>query len=336
MSLVLTLGDPAGIGPEIVLKALVHHPDLTVVGDREVLHATHARLRAMGQVVPELDAVKLIDCGVGGGFVWGEGTAATGDASFIYLCEAIRRTQAGEFRGIVTAPIAKYAWHAAGHYYPGQTEVLAEAADTGDYGMVFLARSPHTGWPLCVMLATTHIPLAQVPTVLTPALVERKLYLLQRFVSQDLGIDSPQITVAGLNPHSGENGQLGTEERDWLKPLLERLSFTRGPVPPDTLWIKPAQAWWHDPAQGATAYLALYHDQGLIPVKMLAFDQAVNTTIGLPFCRTSPDHGTAFDIAGQGLAQPQSLLAAIDWALTLTRSNTASKPDATTTSYQSA
>ncbi len=199
--------------------------------------------------------------------------------------------------------------------------MLAAAAGVSDYGMVFLARSPHTGWPLCVMLATTHIPLAQVPTSLTAELVERKLKLLQRFVSQDLGIHAPTIGVAGLNPHSGENGQLGSEEQDWLKPLLDRLPFATGPVPPDTLWIKPAQAWWHDPAQGATAYLALYHDQGLIPVKMLAFDQAVNTTIGLPFCRTSPDHGTAFDIAGQGLAQPQSFLAAIEWALTLTRAD---------------
>jgi 4-hydroxythreonine-4-phosphate dehydrogenase len=163
-----------------------------------------------------------------------------------------------------------------------------------------------------------------VPHTLTPELLTQKLNLLITSLETTFGISTPRLAIAGLNPHSGEDGKLGREEQDWINHWLHSAqaqypqATLEGLVPPDTLWVKPGQAWWHDPAQGYDGYLALYHDQGLIPVKLLAFDRAVNTTIGLPFLRTSPDHGTAFNIAGHGIAQAQSMIAALTLAVELT------------------
>jgi 4-hydroxythreonine-4-phosphate dehydrogenase len=192
--------------------------------------------------------------------------------------------------------------------------------------MLFVGRSPHTGWTLRALLATTHIPLRQVPDALTPAFLTLKLELLIDCLRQDFGIAEPHIAIAGLNPHSGEQGQLGTEEIDWLIPWIKDMGdrhptvHLEGPIPPDTMWVRPAQHWYAPQpphSQAHDAYLALYHDQGLIPVKLMAFDRAVNTTIGLPFVRTSPDHGTAFDIVGQGIADATSMKAAIELAIEL-------------------
>ncbi|HEY9645275.1 MAG TPA: 4-hydroxythreonine-4-phosphate dehydrogenase PdxA, partial [Chroococcidiopsis sp.] len=255
----------------------------------------------------------------------GHGNAASGAVSFWTLERAIALALAGAVDGVVTAPISKAAWNAAGYHYPGQTELLAEAAHSQRFGMLFVARSPHTGWTLRTLLATTHIPLRQVPDALTPALMTLKLELLVECLRQDFGLERPTIAIAGLNPHSGEQGQLGREELDWLIPWMQemgdRLPQVRleGPVPPDTLWVKPGQAWFGTANLPSVAdgYLALYHDQGLIPVKLMAFDRAVNTTIGLPFIRTSPDHGTAFDIAIQGVADSSSMTAAIQLGIEL-------------------
>jgi 4-hydroxythreonine-4-phosphate dehydrogenase len=238
---------------------------------------------------------------------------------------AIAKTLAGEFDGIVTGPIAKSAWKAAGYNYPGQTELLAEKSGIDRFGMLFVARSPFTDWTLRALLATTHIPLRQVADTLTPQLLTKKLDLLVECLEQDFGIEKGRIAIAGLNPHSGEMGQLGKEEIDWLIPWLEQERQKRphlqldGPIPPDTMWVKPGQAWYGnaDVQHPADGYLALYHDQGLIPVKLMAFDRAVNTTIGLPFVRTSPDHGTAFDIAGKGIADATSMKEAIALAVEL-------------------
>ena len=320
----MTMGDPAGIGPEIILKVLndpnIHQfCQLTVVGSRSVLQKTYLELKQMGQPAAELASFPLIDIPLSEEVILGEGNAATGAVSFAYLNSAITETLAGNFQGIITAPIAKSCWQAAGHDFPGQTEVLAERAGIKQFGMFFVARSPHTGVLLRVLLATTHIPLAQVPDALTPQLLGDKLTLLVDFLQKFCGIDSPKIAIAGLNPHSGEAGKLGQEEVDWIIPWLDNERQSRpevellGPVPPDTLWVGAGQAWYHSQTKHSCpdAYLALYHDQGLIPLKLLAFDQAVNTTIGLPFIRTSPDHGTAFDIAGRGIACSESLKAAI-------------------------
>lgn len=329
--LVISMGDPAGIGPEVVLKALLNPPvdgEITLVGSRSHLQATYTQLRESAPVANP-DDFEIIDLPLVEPVTWGTGTAATGAASFAYLERAIAATLAGKFEAIVTAPIAKSLWQAAGHDYPGQTEVLALRAGVERFGMLFVARSPHTQWPLITLLATTHIPLHQVPQVLNPTLMARKLDLLVACLQRDFGIERPRVAIAGLNPHSGEEGNLGREEVDWLIPWLEQERDQRpdveliGPVAPDTLWVKPGQAWYGDrvangasPVLGvADGYLALYHDQGLIPVKLMAFDQAINTTIGLPFVRTSPDHGTAFDIAGQGIARAASMAAAIALAV---------------------
>ncbi|MFN6514518.1 MAG: 4-hydroxythreonine-4-phosphate dehydrogenase PdxA [Nostoc sp. CreGUA01] len=334
--LALTVGDPAGIGPEVILKALTDPEisqkyDVTVVGNRDLLALTYEKLNLTGNLAPlaNPDRFAVIDvqlnAEIKSQIIPGGGNAASGAASFAYMEYAIAQTLVGKFDGIVTGPIAKSAWKAAGYNYPGQTELLAEKSDVKRFGMLFVARSPHTNWTLRTLLATTHIPLCQVSEKLTPQLLTEKLDLLVECLKQDFGIEKARIAIAGLNPHSGEQGQLGREEQDWLIPWLEQERQNRpqlqldGPIPPDTMWVKPGQAWYGNShlSNPADAYLALYHDQGLIPVKLMAFDRAVNTSIGLPFVRTSPDHGTAFDIAGKGIADATSMKAAIDLAAEL-------------------
>ncbi|MBD0337210.1 MAG: 4-hydroxythreonine-4-phosphate dehydrogenase PdxA [Cyanobacteria bacterium Co-bin13] len=333
--LAITLGDPAGIGPEVVLKALGAKPwhevaEITVVGTAPLLEQAYGCLSSLSGSLPPLDSLTLLEVPLAvapAAIQPGQGNASSGAASFAFLRSAIAATVAGRFDGIVTAPIAKSAWKAAGHLYPGQTELLAEGAGTNRFGMAFVARSPHTDWTLRSLLATTHIPLSQVPQVLSADLLSRKLDLLIEHLRQDFGLETPRVAIAGLNPHSGEQGQLGCEEQDWLEPWLEeqRRRYPQvhltGPLPPDTMWVLPGQAWFGTDATAVArahdAYLALYHDQGLIPVKLMAFDRAVNTTVGLPFVRTSPDHGTAFDIAGQGIADATSMIAAIELAIDL-------------------
>ncbi|WP_448561619.1 4-hydroxythreonine-4-phosphate dehydrogenase PdxA [Trichothermofontia sp.] len=335
-ALVLTLGDPAGIGPEVILKALAmvspaQRAALTIVGNRCLLQRCYDQLLDSGLTQPDAivhpQDLTILEVDLPPSILDqiqpGVGNAASGAASFAYLKTAIVRTLAGDFQGIVTAPIAKSAWQAAGHPYPGQTELLAELTQQPRYGMLFVARSPHTGWTLRTLLATTHIPLAQVPTHLTPDLMQAKLDLLVTYLQQEVGIPHPRIVIAGLNPHSGEQGQLGEEEQSWLIPWLTAAQarytdvYLQGPVPPDTLWVKAGQAWYGTTsmAEVPDAYVALYHDQGLIPVKLMAFDRAVNMTIGLPLIRTSPDHGTAFDIVGRGMADATSFLAALEQAI---------------------
>lgn len=329
--LAITLGDPSGIGPEVVLKALAdpsfhQECDLTVIGNQQILQQTYQQLKQQGfssakpeqlQVIhldsePKLPPLKV-----------GVGNLTSGALSFQYLETAINQALKGEFDGIITGPIAKNLWNLAGYDYPGQTEFLAEKAKVKRFGMLFVARSPYTGWTLRTLLATTHIPLSQISQTLNPELMSLKLGLLVDCLRHEFGLENPRIAVAGLNPHSGEDGQLGTEEKQWLIPWLnqqrDRYPYLQldGPIPPDTLWVKPGQAWFNLGKNAHDAYLALYHDQGLIPVKLMAFDRAVNTTIGLPFIRTSPDHGTAFDIAGKGIADASSMKAAIDLAIEL-------------------
>ncbi len=334
--LAVTLGDPAGIGPEVVLKALAEKEvtancDIVVIGSSKLLKATYKHLRETlgdANLLAKPEQLSLLDIeletSIEDRIAPGLGNAASGAASFAYLETAIARTLRGEFDGIVTAPIAKSLWKAAGQDYPGQTEVLAQYSGVQRFGMLFVARSPHTGWLLRTLLATTHIPLRQVADTLTPQLMTAKLDLLVECLRLDFGLETPRIAISGLNPHSGEQGQLGSEEQDWLMPWLEGERQQRigvqldGLVPPDTLWVKPGQAWYGgNPVPAHDAYLALYHDQGLIPVKLMAFDRAINTTIGLPFVRTSPDHGTAFDIAGRGIANATSMKAAIQLAAEL-------------------
>ncbi|MBV6621457.1 MAG: 4-hydroxythreonine-4-phosphate dehydrogenase PdxA [Rivularia sp. (in: Bacteria)] len=330
--LAITLGDPAGIGTEVILKALADGTvgqdcDLTLVGNRSLLLKNYTSFKENGNIdfLANPAELSILDVNLQNNIqdkvTIGVENAASGAASFAFMEAAIAATLAGDFDGIVTGPIAKSAWKAAGHVYPGQTELLAQKAGVEKFGMLFVARSPRTNWTLRTLLATTHIPLCQVPEALTPELMTLKLDLLVECLEKDFGIENGNVAIAGLNPHSGEKGQLGCEEADWLIDWLEEEKKKRpnltlqGLIPPDTMWVKPGQAWYgNKDVSVADGYLALYHDQGLIPVKLMAFDRAVNTTIGLPFIRTSPDHGTAFDIAGKGIADATSMKAAIELA----------------------
>ena len=319
--LVIALGDPAGIGMEVVLKALAlptvpHDLQALLVGCKRSLIETHARLRRQTSVPLANPAeLRIDDQPLEISVQPGQPTISGANAGFQWLTRAVELLQTRGSRALVTAPIAKHLWHAAGHRYPGQTERLAELAGRQRSSMLFTAISPKSGWRLNTLLATTHIPLNQIPRALTPDLVQHKLDVLHDFCRRFK--TTPHLRVAGLNPHAGEAGQLGQEEADWLLPLLDQWREEHpevrldGPVPPDTCWISAAHAWQTPNQPGPDGILALYHDQGLIPVKLLAFDAAVNTTLELPFLRTSPDHGTAFDIAAQGIASPDSTAAAI-------------------------
>jgi 4-hydroxythreonine-4-phosphate dehydrogenase len=328
--LVIALGDPAGIGMEVTLKALADpqcpaEVQPLLVGCRRSLEQTYQQLLPLS-AVPLADPANLAidDLPLDEPVHAGTPSASGGAASFQWLTHAATLALQGQARALVTAPIAKHVWHTAGHTYPGQTERLAELGGTQQASMLFTAVSPHTGWRLNTLLATTHIPLAAVPDTLSPERIHSKLNTLAQFCRRFR--QQPHLHVAGLNPHAGENGQLGQEECTWLEAALQVWSQANpevvltGPLPPDTCWLSAAQAW-NDGASNTSpdGYLALYHDQGLIPVKLLAFDQAVNTTLGLPFLRTSPDHGTGFDIAGQAIARPASMVAAIKAAWELSR-----------------
>jgi 4-hydroxythreonine-4-phosphate dehydrogenase len=328
--LVIALGDPAGIGMEVTLKALAD-PRLPeelnplVVGCRKSLEQTYARLKT--QQCPRLidpSDLDMDDLPIHVEIAPGAASPESGAASFRWLSHAVSRVKQEHRRALVTAPIAKHAWHAAGHDYPGQTERLAELDNAPQASMLFTAVSPNHGWRLNTLLATTHIPLQHVPAALSPELVLRKLDVLSAFC---LRFNSnPRLLVAGLNPHAGEQGRLGSEETTWLIPALHQWQQNHphihlsGPLPPDTCWLSAAMAWQRGgQPESPDGILALYHDQGLIPMKLMAFDEAVNTTLGLSFLRTSPDHGTGFDIAGQGVARSTSMVAAIRAAWDLSR-----------------
>ena len=191
--------------------------------------------------------------------------------------------------------------------------------------MLFTAKSPITGWRFNTLLATTHIALREVPKKLTTKLIHSKLDLFKNFCNTY--IDKPILKVAGLNPHAGEEGILGNEEKDWLNSALiawnekNRDIQLLGPLSPDSCWNSSAKAWINKDAERHDGILAMYHDQGLIPMKVIALNYSVNTTIGLPFIRTSPDHGTGFDIAGQGIAQCQSMIEAIKAAIEMNKNS---------------
>ena len=318
----IALGDPAGIGAEVTLRALGLAPaaaaEVVLVGCRDWLEREHRRLSGrIDGPLADPRQLDVLDVPLEDAVTPGVSGAAEGAASFRWLTEATGLVLEGSCDALVTAPIAKASWHRAGHAYPGQTERLAELAGVAEAAMLFTARSPHGSWRLNTLLATTHIPLAAVPTQLTAERVQGKLDHLLTFCRRFR--ERPRLVVAGLNHHAGEQGRLGSEEQDWLIPCLNAWRqrhpgvMLEGPLPPDTCWLEAAAAW-RGTGAGADGYLALYHDQGLIPVKLLAFDAAVNTTLGLPFLRTSPDHGTAFAIAGRGVARPASMEAALEAA----------------------
>lgn len=321
--LALTLGDPSGIGPEIALAAWRLRgergvPPFQLVGDPEFLEATAYRLGLsvpVAEVEPDdacevfARALPVLPLPSGAKVIATPGAPDSANAGAIVesITAAVDLVRSGAASAVVTNPIAKFVLTRVGFAHPGHTEFLAAlAAKEG--------REP----PLPVMMlwsdtlavvpVTIHVALRRVPDLLTQDLVERTARIVHADLRARFGLEQPRLVLSGLNPHAGESGTMGTEDRDVLAPAVAVLRSEgidiRGPLPADTLFHERARATY-DVALTPT------HDQALIPIKTLAFDEGVNVTLGLPFVRTSPDHGTAFDIAGQGVAKPDSLIAAL-------------------------
>ena len=318
-----TMGDAAGIGPEIIAKLFAAGlPQRAVVyGDAGILAATIVRLGLADRlrvmpvaqpdvaadetgVIPVLNRWQALPLDL----PLGQVNALAGRGAYEYLCHAIDDAMALQLRAVVTAPLHKKALQAGGLDYPGHTEILAERTATRDYAMM-LANDE-----LRVILVTIHTALANVSAAITHETELRTIRLAQ-LACELAGIAKPRIAVAGLNPHAGEDGRFGSEEIDTIGPAVQQAQRdgidASGPWPGDTVFMRARQGEFD-------IVVAQYHDQGLIPVKYLGLDQGVNVTVGLPFVRTSVDHGTAFDIAGKNRADPRSLRAAFDLALTMT------------------
>lgn len=317
------MGDPVGVGPEIILRALddpavfeICRP--LVIGDPAVLEKA-GKMAAISLSVTPVDAPSDLPAEVGavpvlmpagpiaGPVVWGEPTPETGRYMEASITAAVDMAMAGTIQAMVTCPISKKAMKLGGSRFAGHTELLAERTGTERYAMMFV------GGSLRVVLVTIHIPLRAVPDALTLDNVLATIRLTIDSLMSRFNIDTPRICVAGLNPHAGEEGMFGSEEVDCITPAVETArtdgrGLITGPLPPDTVFYK-AKAGLFD------AVVCMYHDQGLIPFKMLHFEDGVNTTLGLPIIRTSVDHGTAYDIAGTGRADASSLIAAIRLAV---------------------
>jgi 4-hydroxythreonine-4-phosphate dehydrogenase len=322
--LAVTLGEPAGIGPDIVLKAWLQRdaqgvPPFYIVGDLDFL------MRRARQLNVDVPLAIVEPDGVAAAFVWrcpvvpldvrvtaqaGTPDASSAPAAVAAIRRAVGDVVAGRAAAVVTNPVAKSVLYRNGFGDPGHTEYLARLAKelTGvSAHPVMMLWAPE----LAVVPVTVHLPISEVPARLTRALIEETGRIVARELRQRFGIAHPRLVAAGLNPHAGEDGGLGAEDRDIVAPALATLRHegiaVRGPLPADTLFHAQARASYD-------AALCMYHDQALIPIKTLAFDHAVNVTLGLPFVRTSPDHGTAFDIAGTGSASAGSLIAALKLA----------------------
>ncbi len=324
--LAMTMGDPAGIGPELALAAwrerrtsaaffVLAAPALLAAAARragfeapivetDFAGATAAFSKGL-PVVPLKSAVEDAP---------GRPTAANAAATIESIVRAVEAVHRGAARAVVTNPIAKAVLYEAGFRFPGHTEYLGELAKA--WGVPAFPVMMIWSEALKVVPVTIHIPLAEAARALTKDLIVKTARVVDRDLRARFGVERPRLAVAGLNPHAGEGGAIGREEITIIRPAIEALRAegidAAGPLPADTMFHAKARARYD-------VALAMYHDQGLVPAKTLAFDEGVNVTLGLPFVRTSPDHGTAFDIAGKGLANPTSLVAAIRLADRLTR-----------------
>ncbi len=330
-TLALPLGDPAGIGPEVAVKAATdwlggsargpEEDRLVLVGHRGLFQEACRKLGV--DLSPEkvekaragkrLPAVSLLDKSPPGfdpGGLPAGPSKEGGEAAFTWLSTAINLALRRQVQGIVTAPLSKHALHLAGHDYPGQTEILEEKS-RAEHAVMMLV-----GGGLRVALVTTHMAIADAIGRVTADRVMKTIQVTAKDLRERFGIPDPRISVCGLNPHAGESGDFGRQDLDVIAPCVKRFQdlglAVTGPWPADTLFPKAAKGAFD-------AVVAMYHDQGMIPVKLASFGQGVNVTLGLPFVRTSPDHGTAWDIAGKGIADAGSMRAAIDLAFTLAR-----------------
>lgn len=307
MKIGISMGDPAGIGPEVTLKALtkIKNPDnYLIIGSKEIIEFTKKKLQIKWNgKIENCTRVKPEQ------IKYGKISRLAGRAAYqsvIKGCELIRDEK---IDALVTAPICKASLKLAGFDYPGHTELLAEFSKTRRFAMMLAGIGSKGHSPLRVTLVTTHIPLSKVPSSLSTDKIVEKIELTYEFLKKYIDIKKPRIAVCSLNPHSSE---FGNEENKIIIPAVKKVSSpgidVKGPYPADTLFTKT----------GFDAIIAMYHDQGLIPLKLKEFGCAVNITLGLPFVRTSPDHGTGFDIAGKGIANHGSMLSAIIMAEKIT------------------
>jgi 4-phospho-D-threonate 3-dehydrogenase / 4-phospho-D-erythronate 3-dehydrogenase len=328
----ITMGDPAGIGPEVIAKAMTSRVLRTlcrplIIGSYPVMERTIRSLKLTLTAVrvdgheplPQCQGtIMVLDPLTAplGKFRLGVAAEETGAASVTFIKKGVELAEAGCIDGIVTAPINKEAINMAGCKYPGHTELLADLTKTPESGMMIV------GGPLRIMFVTTHVAIKDLSSLLSQAKIEKGIRLAHLALTQLYGIRKPMIGVAALNPHAGEHGLFGDEEARVILPAAQAARaqgiLASDPLPADTLFGKAVRGQYD-------GIVALYHDQGLIPLKLVAFGTCVNLTVGLPIIRTSVDHGTAFDIVGKGIADPGSLLEAVRLAAKLTKSRMAAK-----------
>lgn len=315
----VSLGDPAGIGPEVVAKAWDNRqaldlPPFVAVGDprslSEVWDGPLAIVSDPAEARAAFDhGLPLLAVPAASASSPGQPTNAGAHCSLDSLELAVGLARSGSCAGVITGPVAKHQLYSIGFSHPGQTEFVAERCGVSPSNVAMMLAGP----TLRTVPVTTHLPLRDVPGVLTTALIEARGRVTLRGLQRSFGIASPRLAVAGFNPHAGENGALGREEMDLIEPAIATLRAegwdVTGPHPADTMFHASARARYD-------AALCMYHDQALIPLKALHFEEGVNLTLGLPIIRTAPDHGTAFDIAGQDRADPRAMAAAIRMAAT--------------------
>lgn len=293
----ITLGDPGGIGIEVVLKSISKFKcNFTLFGSKKALLYYSKKI---GINIP--GKVKVID--VKGDFTVGKVSKKNGMIAYKSISKAIKAAKKGVCKAIVTAPINKKALHLAGFEYPGHTEIFAEEFSCGEFAMMMVSDK------MKIVLVTTHIALSLLPSTLSEKQIVEKVRLANKSLKRYWGLTKASFGVLALNPHAGDFGLFGNEEEKVIKPAIEKLQKegldVEGPFPADT--------YWHSQEKDCT--IALYHDQGMIPFKITSYGKGVNVTLGLPVPRTSPDHGTAFEITGQGVAKPDSMEEAIKMAI---------------------
>jgi 4-hydroxythreonine-4-phosphate dehydrogenase len=293
----ITLGDPGGIGIEVAFKALSDYKErLTVFGNQEAIKYYSQKLNLK---IPE--AVKIVN--IKGKFSMGKVSKENGRIAYKSIVKAIKAAKEGSLSAIVTAPINKKSLHLAGFEYPGHTEIFAENFSCKNFAMMMVSSK------MKIVFLTTHLPLSSIPMLLSKELIIEKVRLAEKHLRDFWNLSRPSFGILGLNPHAGDNGLFGNEEKEIIIPAVKELRKKgfdiEGPF--------PADSYWNSPSRDCT--IALYHDQGMIPFKMKNYGEGVNITIGLPVPRTSPDHGTAFEIVGKGIANPGSMKEAIKIAV---------------------
>ncbi len=312
--LAVSLGDPAGIGPEVVGKCWDHRdrfalPPFVAIGDPSSLASVWDGPIATIEDPREADSafdvgLPILPISSAGGDIPGHPTVAGAHCSLDALELAVGLARSGSAAGVVTGPVSKHQLYNIGFTHPGQTEFVAERCGISPSNVAMMLAGP----TLRTVPVTTHLPLSEVPQALSSGLIEARGRSALRGLQRNFGIADPRLAVAGLNPHAGEGGSLGREEIEMIVPAIEALRAegwrVTGPHPADTMFHTSARAHYD-------AALCMYHDQALIPLKALHFEEGVNITLGLPIIRTAPDHGTAFDIAGQDQADPRAMAAAI-------------------------